>query len=135
MRAVLDVNVVIAAALSPSGAPAKVLAAALAGDFEIVTCEQLLGELRRALGYRKLRARITEDESDQLVELLRSEGDVVADPGPPRVRSSDPDDDYLIALADESNAAIVSGDSHLLDLAPDVPVYSPAGFLDLLSRL
>ena len=59
--------------------------------------------------------------------------DPVADPsGPPTVRSTDPGDDYLIGLAESERAAIVSGDQHLLGLAADLPIFSAAGFLDLL---
>ncbi len=47
------------------------------------------------------------------------------------VRSSDPGDDYLIALAAETQAVIVSGDRHLLDRSDELPVYTPAGFLSL----
>jgi predicted nucleic acid-binding protein len=50
------------------------------------------------------------------------------------VRSSDPGDDYLIALAAEQNAALVSGDRHLLDLKGRIPVYSPRDFLELVER-
>ena len=49
--------------------------------------------------------------------------------GPPPMRSADPDDDYLIALAHGNRAALVSGDSHLLDLADRAPILSPADFL------
>jgi predicted nucleic acid-binding protein len=53
-------------------------------------------------------------------------------PRPPPVRSSDPGNDYLIALAADQKAALVSGDRHLLDLTGRIPVYSPRDFLDLV---
>ena len=40
-----------------------------------------------------------------------------------------PDDDYLIALAHSRDAALVSGDRHLLELAGKIPVFSPVDFL------
>ena len=45
-----------------------------------------------------------------------------------------PGDDYLIALAEASRAAIVSGDGHLLGLRDELPVYSPAELLALLEE-
>ncbi|HUP69036.1 MAG TPA: hypothetical protein VM142_04385 [Acidimicrobiales bacterium] len=48
------------------------------------------------------------------------------------MKSADPKDDYLIALASASQAVIVSGDRHLLDLGDDLPVYSPAAFLAII---
>jgi predicted nucleic acid-binding protein len=50
----------------------------------------------------------------------------------PPVRSEDPGDDYLIALAAAERAVLVSGDKHLLALADRIPVYSPREFIDLV---
>jgi putative PIN family toxin of toxin-antitoxin system len=133
VRTVLDPNVIIAALLSPNGSPAKVLNAWIGGAYDLVVSPLLLEELERALGYRKLRERITKDEALELVDLLRGAADLVEDPADePPVRSPDPGDDYLIALAATANAIIVSGDRHLLDLGEDLPVYSPAAFLSLI---
>jgi len=131
VRAVLDPNVIIAALLSPGGSPAKVMRAWLDGAYELIVSALLLEELERALGYPKLRARITDAETQELLELLRPGADVGDDPsGPPPVRSPDPGDDYLIALAVATQSLIVSGDRHLLGLSE--PVYAPAAFLSLL---
>lgn len=130
MRAVIDPNVVIAAALSPDGSPARVLRAWLDGVFELVVSPLLLDEIERALAYPRLRKRIAADEAHDLVELLRAGADHHADPShPPPVRSADPGDDYLLALAATADAVIVSGDRHLLTLGEHLPVYPPAAFL------
>lgn len=135
MRAVIDANVIISGLLSPAGTPARVLIAWLEGGYDLVVSSLLLGELERALAYPKLRKRITEEEVQELLELLRREADVRPDPtGPPPVRSSDPGDDYLISLAAETQSVIVSGDRHLLDLRDDVPVYTPADFMSLIEE-
>jgi predicted nucleic acid-binding protein len=52
--------------------------------------------------------------------------------GPPPARSADPDDDYLIALAAEERAQIVSGDAHFLTLEGTIPVLTPRAALELL---
>jgi putative PIN family toxin of toxin-antitoxin system len=133
MRAVLDPNVVISAVLAPGGSPARVLRDWLDGAFELVVSPLLLTELERALAYPKLRKRIDPAEATALVQLLRRQAALLEDPTkPPSVRSIDPGDDYLIALAEVGQAVIVSGDRHLLSLAERVPVYSPAAFLELL---
>lgn len=135
MKAVLDPNVIISALLSPSGSPAKVLRAWIDGTYELVASELLFVELERALAYPKLRKRIDEQEAVELIELLRREADLVEDPdAPPAVVSADSGDNYLIALAASARAVIVSGDGHLLGLANQLPVYSPANFLALLDR-
>lgn len=130
MRAVLDPNVIISALLSPSGAPAKVLRAWLDGSYELVMSPMLLDELGRALAYPKLRKRISTAEAEELLHLLRTNADVVQDPtGAPPVRSPDPDDDYLIALAASAQAVLVSGDTDLLGLGDDIPASTPADFI------
>ncbi len=50
------------------------------------------------------------------------------------ISSSDPKDDYLIALAEKSRSVLVSGDGDLLELSEQIPVYSPREFLDLLQE-
>lgn len=133
MRAVLDPNVLISALLAPLGTPAEIMRAWLDGGFELVASEALLAELDRAMAYPKLRKRIETAEAQALIELLRREALMTGDPEhPPSTRSPDPGDDYLIALAAAMQAAIVSGDHHLLGLAGELPVYSPAEFLTLL---
>ena len=133
MCAVLDVNVLISALLSPTGSPARLLLAWQAGRFELIVSPLLLAELRRALGYPKLRKLIAPDEAEAFVAWLTRSADLVADPGdPPPVRSPDPGDDYLVALAADQNAMLVSGDGHLLGLAGTLPVRDPATFLSLL---
>lgn len=132
MRAVLDPNVLIAAALSRTGAPARLLARWLAGEFELVDSDQLLAELERALAYPKLRKSIPVEQANELVRLLRENTTHAADPPNPQARSHDPGDDYLLALAEDTRAVLVSGDQHLLALADRFPVRSPRHFLEAL---
>lgn len=135
MRAVLDVNVIISALLSGRGAPAGALRAWLHGEFELVVSPALLTELERALAYPKLSDRISAIDTEELLALLSRSAVLFDDlPGPPPVPSTDPDDDYVISLAADARAVIVSGDHHLTDLAGQMPVYTPAQFLELLAE-
>lgn len=133
MRAVLDTNVLVAAAISGNGTPRRLLEVWIDGRFELVTSPKLIDELRRVLAYPKLRTFITEDEAAELVALVGQTSHLLGDPeGAPQVRSTDPDDDYLIALAAASQAALVTGDRDLLVLAGAIPVFTPTEFLQLL---
>lgn len=133
MRAVLDPNVIISALLSPEGSPARVIREWQEGAFELIVSPLLLAELDRALAYPKLRRRIDREEAEGVVAWLGRSATFETSPlGQPPVRSPDPDDDYLIALAAAEEALLVSGDDHLLQLADQMPVLSPAAFLDLL---
>jgi len=134
VRAVFDPNVLISALLTRDGAPARVLRAWLGGAFELVVSSMLLNELGRALGYPKLRKRIPEVEADGFLAVLEHSAVVVEDSSaPPPIRFSDPGHDYLLALAAGHQAALVSGDGHLLSLRDgDLPIHSPAEFLGRL---
>jgi len=132
VRAVFDPNILISALLSPSGPPARALARWLAGDFELIVSELLLGELEDALTYPKLRKRITTDEASELIDILRRAAVVAPDPPPGSHRSPDPGDDYLLALAEAERALLVTGDAKLLGLGPELPVITAASFVDAL---
>ena len=134
---VLDANVIVAAALSRDGAPAQLVERWLLGEFELVVSPRLLGDLTRALAYPKIRKRLDRDVARQLVSLLDELAEHVPDPtGPPSVRSRDPGGDYLLGLAEAARAILVTGDSHLLELAGSAPVEAPRAFLERLgSRL
>jgi len=134
VRAVLDPNVLIASLLSRSGAPAQIVSRWLAGEFELVVSEALLAELARALAYPKIRERIAEDEASAFVELLRQTVRLAPDLEAPARRSADPDDDYLLALAQAKRAVLVSGDQHLLALASELPILTPRAFLETLDQ-
>ncbi len=132
MRAVLDPNVLISALLSKKGTPAQVLLRWLAGEFELIVSRELLDELARALTYPKLRSRVPADDATAFVSLLRDAAQVATDPVQRPSRASDPADDYLLALAEAEQAVLVSGDKHLLTLAPELPVTSARAFLGTL---
>lgn len=133
MRAVLDPNVLVAVLLSPDGTPARIHLAWLAGEFELLISAVLIGELERALGYPKIRKRVSKEDADLFIDVLPRQASMTEDPtGPPSVHSSDTGDDYLLALAESESAALVSGDSDILDADEGLPIYSPREFYELL---
>ncbi len=133
MRAVLDANILIAALLSRSGAPAQIMSRWLGGAFELVVSEALLSELQRALAYPKLRRRIPAEDAAEFVSLLRLAAIVATDQEVGSHRSGDPGDDYLLALAENEHAVLVSGDRHLLELADKLPIQTARTFLNGLA--
>ena len=133
MRALLDANVLVSALLSRTGAPARLVTLWLDAAFELVVCPALLIEVERVLAHPKLRARIEPADAERFVQLLSDLADMVPDPDrPPPVRSADPGDDYLLAVAAREQVPLVSGDNHLLALRERAPVFSPREFLDRL---
>lgn len=135
MKGVLDANVFVAALSSRQGNPAELLRLWLDGAYELVVSPRLLAELQRVLAYPKLESRVSTAEAKAFLALLSEGATIVDDPAElPSLRTADPHDDYLVALAEAARAVIVSGDRHLLGMAGRLPVYSPADFRRLVSR-
>jgi uncharacterized protein len=129
VRAVVDVNVLIPGVLSAKGSPVEILRASRDGQFELVVSELLLAELKRTPAYPKLRKRITPAKAAAFVGWVRDHGTVAEDPAtPPPIGSRDPDDEYLLALAIDRRAYLVTGDQDLLVLSADLPILTPAQF-------
>lgn len=133
-RAVIDPGVLVSAALSPAGTPARIVEVWKGGGFELVVSEALLGELETVLLRPKFRRYLTEAEALEYVGRFGRLAKVATDPEVvPRI-TPDPRDDYLVALARCSRADfLVSGDPHLTGLEdPRPPVLSPRAYLELL---
>lgn len=135
LRAVLDANVLISALLSRTGAPARLLLAWQQGRFELIVSPALLAELGRALAYPKLQRLIPTSDAEAFMAWLSRSAFLSRDPdASPPVRSVDPGDDYLLSLAADQRAVLVSGDGHLLALAGEFPIRTPAAFLSGLDE-
>jgi uncharacterized protein len=134
IKAVLDVNVLISAAFPNDASPKRLLEAWDRGEFELVVSPVLIAELTRVLQRPRIVTRLRDGAGNDLLGAIAELAIHVADSKTAsQPRSEDPDDDYLIALAMNQRAALVSGDRHLTDLRGTIPVYSPAEFLDYLA--
>lgn len=122
--------------IAPTGTPAQLLGRWLEGEFDLVASEELLSELARVLRYPRIASRLDPGRADDFLRLLRDEAVVSAKPKPrqARITTVDPDDQYLVDLAAAERALLVSGDRHLTELAPDIPVYTPAAFATTLDE-
>ena len=137
MRAVLDSNVLISAAITQGPAHRIVQAWLERGSFELVVCRSLLDEVTTVLVDRdSMRRWISTRDARLYVERLSTTADVSEDPGsgPPLTR--DRDDDVVVYLARENDAdLIVSGDADLLGWPEQrPPVVAPAEFERLLNQ-
>ncbi|MGN6255762.1 MAG: putative toxin-antitoxin system toxin component, PIN family [Solirubrobacterales bacterium] len=129
-RAVLDSGVFVSALLNPRGTPARLLERARDGEFELVVSPRLLEELEGVLFRDKFRRYIEIETVELFLEQVRREATMVRDPSEPApLKSSDGDDDYLLALAYDRKAVLVSGDFDLLELTGGAPICAPADFL------
>lgn len=134
MRAVIDANVFVSAAIR-TGSSHRVIQAWLENEaFELVICPRLLAEVAEVLGRPRLRRWIAADVAARFVETIRLTADLVEDPADVVAVTRDPGDDYLVALAVAHGADyIVTGDKDLLEWAGQLPpVVTPERFERLL---
>jgi len=134
VRAVIDPNVLVSAAISPAGASAQILLAWADARFELVVSPKLLDELSEVLAREKFRRWIGADAAAEFIAVLAEEAIMVDDVPSPSKPSPDPADDYLLALTSSAVADyLVSGDSHLTGLTdPIPPIVTPRQFIDRL---
>lgn len=137
IRAVLDANVYVSAAVRPEGPPGQIIDRLLRrGAFEVVLSQAIVEEVLRALSYPKVRKYIRPGlDPDLWFEDIVVLSQFVAGDREVKGASKDPDDHKYIAAAIEGRAGfVVAGDSDLLDLKEydGIRLVSPRVFLDLL---
>jgi len=134
VRVVLDPNVLISAVISSAGHSRQIVDAWVQGRFELVVSPALLGELGDVLRRPRFRRWVSLDVVSEFLGGLEDSALVLDDaPAQPGL-TSDPADDYLVALAREAGADfLVSGDQHLTGLVDALPpVLTPRQFRDRL---
>ena len=129
---VIDPNVWVSAVINPFGVPARVVEAVITGKLVAVVSQHLLDELTAVLIRPTFRRWVSVTDAVAFVETLAGYADLYPDPGTPASRTRDPNDDYLVALAEAAVAVIVSGDADVLDADLETPAISPR---DLLARI
>lgn len=138
LRAVLDANVFVSAAIRPDGPPGRILEQFLRADaFTLILSDAIVDEVLRALAYPKVRRYVRRglDPALWMADLVLL-ADFVLESTQVLGVSKDPDDDKYLAAAIAGRASlVVTGDPHLLTVGEyeGVRVVTPRTFLDLLS--
>lgn len=136
MRVVVDINVLVSALIVPTSQPAAVMRMWLDGGFTLLTCATHVHELRATLHKPRITSLIEPHKAGRLVNQVRKLAEEIA-PLPRVHRSADPDDDYLLALAEAGGADyLVTGDKGgLLDLGSHkgTRILSARDFAELFS--
>lgn len=134
VRALLDANVLISAAIRPSGPPGRIVAALLAQSFDLILSPAIIEEVEIALALPKIRKYLREPaEAPRWLADIVALADVVQDTGSVVGVCRDPADDVVLAAALEGRADnIVTGDDDLLVLGDfeGIPIVTPRVFLD-----
>lgn len=110
MRVVLDTNILVSALIAPAGDPAAIYNAWENGRFTLLTCAEHLTEVRATLQKPRIAALIEPYKAGRLVNQVKKLAANIAHL-PHIRRSADPNDNFLLALAEAGEANyLVSGD-------------------------
>jgi putative PIN family toxin of toxin-antitoxin system len=137
MRVVLDVNVLVSAAISAGGSPGKILDLWEQDQFDLAVSRPILEELERVIHYPRIQQNyeLPEEYVEKFLGLIGNQAIVVNPSNKLNVIEKDPSDNRYLECAKEGNASyIVTGDKHLLDLEEynGIVILTPTGFLAIL---
>ena len=109
MRVVLDSNILLSALISPHAPPHRIYQAWRKGFFELVTCSEQVEEIRRASRYPKFKDILQPHRVGLMLNNMQKA--TVIDSLPDGYEATDPNDAWLLALADSAQAHyLVTGD-------------------------
>ena len=110
MRIILDSNIVVSALISRLGTPAQLLDAWTDKAFDLVTSTTQIDEISAVTRRSAVRALITPSHAGRFIKDLYRFGTVLTEL-PFVDRSSDPNDNFLLAMAESGRADyLVTGD-------------------------
>jgi uncharacterized protein len=134
MRLVIDTNVLLSALMSPRSPSARIFALWRSRKFALLTGAEQLDEVVRVTRYPRVRSRLTPALAGELVNRLRDLANVL-EKLPRLTLCDDPDDNYLLALAEAGEAQfLITRDKQLLALKrhKSARIVTPADFIALL---
>ena len=109
MRVVLDTNILLSALISPHGSPDTIYRAWIAGRFELLTSTTQLEELRRASRYPKFKDVLQPHRVGTMINNIKNA--VMLIELPPKHELADPNDAFLLSMAEAGQADyLVTGD-------------------------
>jgi len=113
MRVILDTNILLSALMVRGTPPDRLYEEWRHGRFNLVSTERQIEELRQVVRRPFFQARLKASEIGRMVNDIRRLA-VMCDSLPLVNRSSDPNDDYLLAA--EADYLVTGDKSHLLSL-------------------
>ena len=133
LRVVVDTNVLLSGLAYPGSVPGKIIAAWRHGSVDVVLSHFILDELRRVLPRLVARHGLSDQEVDDLVDILSIQAELVEPLAVVDAALRDHHDlpvlgTLLSAMRGASIDYLITGDKDLLVLADRYPVLTPADF-------
>lgn len=111
MKVVLDTNVLISALISPHNPPDIILQSWLAGEFDLLTSEAQLEEIRRVSRYEHLQPFLQPHRVGLIINRMRALATIIKPGTLSSEEALDPDDNFLITICETGSANnLVTGD-------------------------
>ncbi|TQE99204.1 MAG: putative toxin-antitoxin system toxin component, PIN family [Spiribacter salinus] len=133
LKVVLDTNVLVSGLAYPSSPPGKILMAWRSGAIEVCLSQYILDEFRRVLPRLAHRDGLTDQQMDDLVDILSFQVELVEPSGSGaeelRDRADQPVLGTLVSgMEHHEVTCLVTGDKDLLALGDRYPVITPSAF-------
>lgn len=133
LKVILDTNVLLSGIAYPASIPGKILAAWRHGSIDVVLSDYILDELNRVLPRLQARHRLTTEEMEDLLDILRIQAEIITPDQDPCPELRDQQDQpvlgtLLAALRHAGADYLITGDNDLLVLSGQYPILSPAIF-------
>ena len=127
---VIDTNVIVSAALSPSGNPAKIVALiSNAEEIQVFCSAEILDEYKRVLAYERFH--ISKEAQHTIISALMELGRQI-EPSLSIFPMSDESDRTFYDTAKASGAILITGNLRRYPAEPFI--VTPAGFLQKISN-
>ncbi len=127
---VLDTNILISAAISPTGLPFQCLDLARKDEIQTVTCRELLQEYRRKLEFK---LDYPSDRAQKAIEEIEKVSRIIEIPLTLKGVTTDPKDDMVIecAVVGKATHIVTGARRHLLPLKEykGIAIVSASDFL------
>jgi len=133
---VLDTNVVVSAAVSSEGNPAKIFETLINGRVKNYTSDEIMAEIKDVMNRERIKRAIGEKDKSFIIENFEKLSEKIIPQDKYEEVKDDPKDNKFLDCAVAAGASyIVSGDEHLLKLKEfkGIKLVSPAEFIELIS--
>lgn len=137
LKATYDTNTLVSGTTISQGPISDIINAWINDDVEMITSEPLIDELSRTLQKPYFTSRLSEEQTQSFINIVRERATVVPITTPLPTVSKDPDDNMVLATAESGNASyIVTGDHQLQAVKQykRIKIVSPRTFSEIIQE-
>ena len=136
VKVVLDTNVVISAAISRDGTPAKIFELLLERKITNYATEEIIKEIEEVIARPALRECIDENYKKFILNHFEKNSVIIKPTFSEKVVLKDSKDDKFVNCALSVKSNIISGDKHLLELTSfkGIKILSAKEFLEIFKN-